>query len=902
MEDSSTTSVEPVGRRRTAAVLTAVAVLVAVLLPSADPAGAAAPTSTAPGAAGTVVLTPADADGPDAVRFYGANRADTAALVARHGFPDADTVIIARQDDFPDSLGGGFLAGQFDAPIILTGSIELSTAARAAIDDLAPSRAIILGGAGAVGAGIEAGLRAEGLQVDRVAGDNRYETGAAIATAAGTAVGLLDGQPTAILASGTNFPDALVMSALAHARGWPLLLTGRDALPTATAQVLDDLGIQRVLVAGGEGAVSASVAAALTAGGRVVERLAGTNRVETSLAIAQFATERAGFDDSIVNVATGRSFPDALALGPLAGSDPSPVLLTNTATALGSDALATELTALPCARLVRVPGGPAAIADELMAQVRGMVAGADDCVTPTPTPTPTPTATPTATATPTDTASPSETDEPCVDDVREDDDGSGAATDVAVPADLAGVACADDANRADWFRFPAQPGQRITVSLAYAPAGGDIDFQLYGASGGVKYGNGPASGETITYDVPLGAPETTLLGVFNQTDVDSTYSLTVDVVAPSCPDDDIWEDDDSPATATLVPSPVLLHGVSCGTPGASDHFELDAAVGETVEVTLDFLHADSDLDLYLLDGNGDVLDQSIGVVNQEHITREILPGAIGPFRIWVRNLNVQDAAYVLQAEVQRATCPGDDAFEDNDVPGQDVDITPPITLRAVMCDGDTNDSDFFGLDVAAGDTINVTLTHDVSLGDLDLYLASGFSVLDQAITFGSPETIAYTMQVTDDAPVDVIVRNESDADIPYELTVTVDEVVYACPADDGYEDNDEQFTATPAASSVTIRGIVCAPDTHDWYSFDAQVGDTIDLVLDHPATQNPVEDLDLYLFSPSGAEIAGSASGVDHEEISHVVPNGSAGDWAALVIRRPGPDVPYTLGIAVTSP
>ncbi|HSF26117.1 MAG TPA: cell wall-binding repeat-containing protein, partial [Actinomycetes bacterium] len=127
------------------------------------------------------------------------------------------------------------------------------------------------------------------------------------------------------VATGTTFPDALAGAALAGSQGVPVLLTTRTSLPAATAQALARLQPGRIVVLGDSGAVSDAVADALasyTSGS--VTRLAGADRYATAAAVAaQYAP---GVETAYV--ATGTTFPDALAGAALAGSQGMPVLLT----------------------------------------------------------------------------------------------------------------------------------------------------------------------------------------------------------------------------------------------------------------------------------------------------------------------------------------------------------------------------------------------------------------------------------------------------------------------------------------------------------------------------------------------------------------------------------------------
>lgn len=94
-----------------------------------------------------------------------------------------------------------------------------------------------------------------------------------------------------------------------------------------------------------------------------VERLAGADRYATAAAISR---ARFGSGASTVFVATGASFPDALAGSPAAASRHAPILLTSPASLPG--ATATELARLGPSRII-VLGGPSAVSDAVVAQL-----------------------------------------------------------------------------------------------------------------------------------------------------------------------------------------------------------------------------------------------------------------------------------------------------------------------------------------------------------------------------------------------------------------------------------------------------------------------------------------------------------------------------------------------------
>jgi putative cell wall-binding protein len=169
-------------------------------------------------------------------------------------------------------------------------------------------------------------------RLDQIAGVTRYSTALRASQIAFTD----DSRPDVVLATGSDWPDALGASALAGAVGGPLLLTPGTSLPPMVARELARLGTRRVWVAGGTASVSGSVLEAVrraVPGVTVdVRRVGGSTRYATAAAVA--ATARAEAQRRSVGttgtamVVTGRDFPDALAGAPLAAREVWPVLLT----------------------------------------------------------------------------------------------------------------------------------------------------------------------------------------------------------------------------------------------------------------------------------------------------------------------------------------------------------------------------------------------------------------------------------------------------------------------------------------------------------------------------------------------------------------------------------------------
>ncbi|MCU1461408.1 MAG: hypothetical protein JWO37_1483 [Acidimicrobiales bacterium] len=262
---------------------------------------------------------------PDPVtRLFGSDRVATAIAISNNSYPAADSagaVVLARSDGFADALAGTPFAAARTAPLLLTPS-------HAAIDGrvsaeisrvLSPGKPVfILGGPGAVDPSVDSALAASGYQVVRYQGADRYATAVAVAHDG------LNDPPTALLATGTDFADALAGGAAAAnvPGGAAVLLTNGSTMPPATATYLSAHPPVATYALGGPAAAAAPSAQAIVGG----------DRFETSVKVAQrFFTGPVS-----AAVAYAFNFPDALAGGAHIATRHSPLLLVDSGAVPGT--------------------------------------------------------------------------------------------------------------------------------------------------------------------------------------------------------------------------------------------------------------------------------------------------------------------------------------------------------------------------------------------------------------------------------------------------------------------------------------------------------------------------------------------------------------------------------------
>lgn len=182
--------------------------------------------------------------------------------------------------------------------------------------------------------------------------------------------------PAAVLARAGDFADALAGAPAASAVDGPLLLTPTGELRSDVAAELERV-LQpgaTVYLLGGPKALDPSVEDAVKGLGFTTERLSGSDRFGTAADVLQLVPESA-----TAFVASGLSFPDALAASAPATRDGVPILLT--APGELPDATRAALrnehwgdAAQPFGT-VFVVGGPAVVTDEVLAEIEQATGG-----------------------------------------------------------------------------------------------------------------------------------------------------------------------------------------------------------------------------------------------------------------------------------------------------------------------------------------------------------------------------------------------------------------------------------------------------------------------------------------------------------------------------------------------
>ncbi|WP_078378826.1 cell wall-binding repeat-containing protein [Sutcliffiella halmapala] len=245
-------------------------------------------------------------------RILGQNRFETAVEVSKKSWNKADTVVLARGDNFADALTSSPLAFSVNGPILLTNSEAIPYTTLQEIKRLQAKNVIIVGGTNAITPKVESHLKSLGVKVERLYGRDRVETSIEVAKYMNPT------HSNVIVANKDNYPDALVIASHAARNTLPIILL--DSKSVNNKDVVDYLkSVENTLVIGGTGVLDNNVLSKLPN----PTRIAGASRYHTSVEVA----ERYFSNSNEIMIVTGEDYADALAGSVLAAKMNIPIIL-----------------------------------------------------------------------------------------------------------------------------------------------------------------------------------------------------------------------------------------------------------------------------------------------------------------------------------------------------------------------------------------------------------------------------------------------------------------------------------------------------------------------------------------------------------------------------------------------
>lgn len=301
-------------------------------------------------------------------RIWGQDRYQTSVAISKQGWTSSDYVIVASGEGYADALCAAPLAKKLNAPVLLTEGSELNADVKDQIVKLGARHVIIIGMYGSVSKNAENELSSVVKDVERIGGNDRYETSVMVAEK-------LDAPSGIVVTSGRGYADALSIAPVAASSGMPILLTEKDSLSQEVNSYISKnaSSLKNFYVVGGNGVISDSAAAQIS---KTAIRLSGNDRFETNEKVLTYFKSSLNFDNVYIaqgDGPTGNEFADALSGSALAAKTSSPIILTYNTISKGLEDII-KANAKSSSNLVAL-GGTAAVPDSILSDILKDVSG-----------------------------------------------------------------------------------------------------------------------------------------------------------------------------------------------------------------------------------------------------------------------------------------------------------------------------------------------------------------------------------------------------------------------------------------------------------------------------------------------------------------------------------------------
>lgn len=285
---------------------------------------------------------------------------------------------------------------------------------------------------------------------------------------------------------------------------------------------------------------------------------------------------------------------------------------------------------------------------------------------------------------------------------------------------LRGFVCAGDV---DIFRVPAD-GQLILL------ADGPLLYEIVAPDGRVILRDDLEGGE----NAELGVARGSLVRILTDNPVDVGYVISLIGGAPPECDDDILEENDRQAAATIIGDGADINPTACA--GDEDWYRIRMEVGQQVTLIVSvFGRTDPGLNFQVRTSGGAVLRE--GQINEGAAQVELRGGDEATYvRVFCEGCD--GVRYNIQTRFgEGGVCP-DDMLEPNQSVDQASDVAVPTELELFVCDGD---DDFFRFTIPARARWRIDLTFRHGEGDIDTELFEGDELIDASTSGTDNERI-----------------------------------------------------------------------------------------------------------------------------------------------------------------
>ena len=451
----------------------------------------------------------------------------------------------------------------------------------------------------------------------------------------------------------------------------------------------------------------------------------------------------------------------------------------------------------------------------------------------------------------------------CVDTGLEPNDEAENAIPVS-PGDYDGqFACPENA---DFYSLHLNAGDTLTVDATFSHAEGDIDVLVFDGFGGIlTSAESEDDNETLEVAAPISGTYVILVYLYEDagetTGNDYDLTIGVELAEVTCRDDG-FEENDGGDSAAEVEAGTFEDLVACDLD--ADFFNVAVGAGDQITVDATFSHEDGNINLFLLDAEGSLLDSSETEDDDEQIVYTAPEGGVVSIVLFLDSAepDPDGAAYTLTIAVEAGVSDcSDDGSEENDVPENASSVGAGDFTELQAC---PSDADYYSVAVNGGDELVIDLTFLHEDGNIDVNLTNPEGeIVANSDSLTDNERIAFVALMSGDYLIHVSSVDLPETGASYEMTIGINPPVDPECVADTFEENDTEDAASLIEAS-TLEGLTACDGDLDFYSIALGIGDiiTVDVTFSHAEG-----DVDIALLDAEGTIIEVGDSVDDNESI-----------------------------------
>ncbi|MDO0469776.1 cell wall-binding repeat-containing protein [Clostridioides difficile] len=255
--------------------------------------------------------------------LIGSGRWETAIKISQNGWSKTENAVLVNDNSIADALSATPFAKLKDAPILLSGSQSLDSRAKSELKRLGVRNVFLVGGYNSLSIDIEKQLKSEKITVERISGNDRYETSLKLAEKLDKEKNISD---IFVVNGEKGLADAVSVGSIAAQNYIPIILSDFNKGIEVSNRFIKTKDIKNSYIVGGLNSISSVIEKSLPN----PKRIAGNNRNETNAkTIKEFYKET-----DLRNVYVTKDgmkkqsdLIDSLSVGVLAAKNSSPVIL-----------------------------------------------------------------------------------------------------------------------------------------------------------------------------------------------------------------------------------------------------------------------------------------------------------------------------------------------------------------------------------------------------------------------------------------------------------------------------------------------------------------------------------------------------------------------------------------------